>query len=130
MAAGSESSAVEFDKQGFLQYQNPADKKFSKKHKNLWFVLVEGSLFAYKTPLEATPLFTHAISGSNVAAVADTASKDKKKTSQKEWALTIKLTAQDAPINLMTMNGDDRDNWVAELTNASSKSVVDDPETT
>lgn len=127
MASSSESTASEYDKQGFLSFTNSADKKYAKA-KNLWFILIQGSLFAYKTPLEATPIFTHALNGASVTVVTD--DKSKKKGAKAVFALTLKCSGSDAVLTFTTMNAEDRDNWHTELTSATSKSAVEAPEKT
>jgi hypothetical protein len=128
MAASSGDAVVEVDKQGFLGYVNSGDKKFAKKPKNMWFTLIQGSLFVYKTPLDAAPVFTHAINGATIASLAD--EKSKSKSTKGNFGLTVKSAGSDALVTLTAINAEDRDNWVTELNAATSKAAVEAPEKT
>lgn len=116
---------VDVDKQGFLEYMNPLDKKYSKKYKSLWWILIGGSMFAYKSPLDAAPLVTLKVQGATVTSVAE---KKKSKGTRTKSYFHMRCTDLTEPVQFATVNEEDRDNWVVELTAATSKDAVEAPE--
>lgn len=127
--AASENAPNEVlvDKQGFLEYHNPADKKYSKKAKSLWFVLIQGSLFGYKMPTDAEPVVTLAVKGGQISVAADSG-KGKGKGSKKGAPLIFKVAGGAADVTLVSVNEEDRDKWVQDLTAATTKETVAAPD--
>lgn len=122
----SRAVTIDVDKQGFLEFLNPGDKNFNKKYKSLWWILIGGSLFAYRSPLDASPLVTLTVSGGTVGTVPDKPGKSK--GSKQRSYFHLKCTDLAEPVQFATINIEDRDQWVAELTVATGKAASEAPE--
>jgi Domain of unknown function (DUF758)/PH domain len=127
--AAEEAKIVEVDKQGFLEVKDPNSAKKAKKWKATWFILLSGSLFTYKSPLDAAPTSTYVLKdGKVITTDADGGKgKGKKGKTEKKGYFQLQLKALDKPLEFACVNLDDRDSWVAMLTEGTKKEAVEAP---